>query len=206
MMNTRIACAATTFWYESDIFYSSADDSVYLPLLVAKLSEAQNVISSFSRLKEKSLQYLQAAARANNLPPNCIKTVEIGAKQLTMHDTNQKKVDLLIAEPFYFGHDGMLPWQNLRFWYISLAIVDLTPLDYILSEDAIIIPSKGILRACAIYVLDLWKSRCCLKGPCLPFSLWQCGEFDVLSETFDVMEFDFTKQICQCEGKSSLYT
>ncbi|WJX77528.1 Protein arginine N-methyltransferase 7 [Trifolium repens] len=108
---------------------------------------------------------------------------------------------------------------------------DHTPLDYILSEDATIIPSKGILRACAIYVLDLWKSRSCLskiegfdhsgvnttlgacghlpeleEGPCLPFSLWQCGEFDVLSETFDVMEFDFTKQICQCEGKSSLYT
>jgi hypothetical protein len=70
-----------------------ADDSVYLPLLVAKLSEAPNVISSFSRLKEKSRQYLQAAVRANNLPPNCIKTVEKGVKQLTMHDTNQKKVE-----------------------------------------------------------------------------------------------------------------
>ncbi|MCH88867.1 protein arginine N-methyltransferase 1.6-like, partial [Trifolium medium] len=69
-----------------------ADDSVYLPLLVAKLSEAPHVISSFSRLKEKGLQYLQAAARANNLPPNCIKTIEKGVKQLTMHDTNQKKV------------------------------------------------------------------------------------------------------------------
>ncbi|XP_045790454.1 protein arginine N-methyltransferase 1.6 [Trifolium pratense] len=200
-----------------------ADDSVYLPLLVAKFSEAPHVISSFSRLKEKGLQYLQAAARANNLPPNCIKTVEKGLKQLTMHDTNQKKVDLLIAEPFYFGHDGMLPWQNLRFWK------DRTTLDHILSEDAIIIPSKGILRACAIYLPDLWKSRSCLStiegfdhsgvnatlgacghlpesedGPCLPFSLWQCGEFDVLSETFDVMEFDFTKQICQCEGKSQV--
>lgn len=52
---------------------------------------------------------------------------------------------------------------------------------------------------------DLWKSRCCLnkiegfdhsvvnptlgacghlpeleEGPCLPFSVWQCGEFDVI--------------------------
>jgi protein arginine N-methyltransferase 7 len=26
----------------------------------------------------------------------------------------------------------------------------------------------------------------------------------VLSETFDVMEFDFTKQICQSEGKSQV--
>lgn len=29
---------------------------------------------------------------------------------------------------------------------------DRTALDYILSEDAMIIPSKGILRACAIYL------------------------------------------------------
>jgi hypothetical protein len=53
---------------------------------------------------------------------------------------------------------------------------------------------------------DLWKSRCCLskiegfdhygvnatlgacahlpeleEGPCLPFFLWQCGEFDVIN-------------------------
>ncbi|XP_050871425.1 protein arginine N-methyltransferase 1.6 [Lathyrus oleraceus] len=200
-----------------------ADDSVYLPLLVARLSEAPHIISSFPGLKERGLRYLQAAARANNLSPNCIKVVEKGVKKLTMHDTNQKKVDLLIAEPFYFGQDGMLPWQNLRFWK------DRTTLNCILSEDAIIVPNKGILRACAIYLPDLWKSRCCLskiegfdhsgvnatlgacghlpeleEGPCLPFFLWQCGEFDVLSETFDVMEFDFTKQIGQCQGKSQV--
>lgn len=200
-----------------------ADDSVFLPLLVAKLSEASHVISSFPRLKENGLQYLRAAPRANNISPNCIEVVEKGVKKLTMQDTNQKKVDLLIAEPFYFGHDSMLPWQNLRFWK------DRTALDYILSEDAIIIPSKGILRACAVHLPDLWKSRCCLnriegfdhsgvnatlgacghlpeseEGPCLPFFLWQSGEFDVLSETFDVMEFDFTKQICECQGKSQV--
>jgi hypothetical protein len=34
-MNTRIACAATTFWYEIDIFYSSIFSSVgnYLNLV-----------------------------------------------------------------------------------------------------------------------------------------------------------------------------
>ncbi|KAJ1390116.1 S-adenosyl-L-methionine-dependent methyltransferase [Sesbania bispinosa] len=200
-----------------------ADDSVFLPLLVAHLSETPHIISLLPGLKERGLQYLQAAAQANRLSPNCIEVLEKRVKQLTMHDTNQKKVDLLIAEPFYFGHDGMLPWQNLRFWK------DRTTLDHILSEDALIIPSKGILRACAIYLPDLWKSRCCLSkiegfdhsvvnttlgacghllelegGPCLPFSVWQCGEFDVLSETFDVMEFDFSKQICQCQGKSQV--
>ncbi|KAH1133011.1 hypothetical protein AAZX31_05G057000 [Glycine max] len=200
-----------------------ADDSVFLPLLVAQLSEASHVMSLLPGLKERGLQYLQAAAHANGLSRNCIEVLEKRVKQLTMHDIHQKKVDLLIAEPFYVGHDGMLPWQNLRFWK------DRTTLNDILSEDALIIPSKGILRACAISLPDLWKSRCCLsnvegfdhsvvnatlgacsnlpeleEGPCLPFFVWQCGEFDVLSETFDVMEFDFSKQICLCQGKSQV--
>ncbi|KHN09815.1 Protein arginine N-methyltransferase 1.6 [Glycine soja] len=142
---------------------------------------------------------------------------------ISYYCSNEKRVDLLLAEPFYVGHDGMLPWQNLRFWK------DRTTLSDILSEDALIIPCKGILRACAVSLPDLWKSRCCLsnvegfdhsvvnatlgacghlpdleEGPCLPFFVWQCGEFDVLSETFDVMEFDFSKQICQCQGKSQV--
>ncbi|XP_052735163.1 protein arginine N-methyltransferase 1.6 isoform X3 [Vigna angularis] len=161
------------------------DDSAFLPLLVAKLSEA-SVMSLLPGLRERGLQYLQAVAHAN-------------------------------------GHDGMLPWQNLRFWR------DRTTLNDILSEDALTIPSKGILRACAMSLPDLWKSRCCLssiegfdhsvvnatlgacghlpeleEGPCLPFFVWQCGEFDVLSETFDVMEFEFSKQICECHGKSQV--
>ncbi|KAK7265923.1 hypothetical protein RJT34_33548 [Clitoria ternatea] len=200
-----------------------ADDSVFLPLLVAQLLEAPHVLLLLPGLKERGLRCLQAAAHANGLSPNCIEVLEKRVKQLSMHDTYHKKVDLLIAEPFYVGHDGMLPWQNLRFWK------DRTDLDYILSEDALIIPSKGIFRACAISLPDLWRSRCCLskiegfdhsvvnatlgacghlpeseEGPCLPFSVWQCGEFDVLSETFDVMEFDFSKQICQCQGKSQV--
>jgi hypothetical protein len=31
---------------------------------------------SFPGLKERGIRYLQAAARANNLPPDCIKAVE----------------------------------------------------------------------------------------------------------------------------------
>ncbi|XP_047179245.1 protein arginine N-methyltransferase 1.6 isoform X2 [Vigna umbellata] len=198
------------------------DDSVFLPLLVAKLSEA-SVMSLLPGLRERGLQYLQAVAHANGLSHSCIEVLEKNVQQLNMHDIHQKKVDLLIAEPFYVGHDGMLPWQNLRFWR------DRTTLNDILSEDALTIPSKGILRACAMSLPDLWKSRCCLSsiegfdhsvvnatlgacghlpeledGPCLPFFVWQCGEFDVLSETFDVMEFEFSKQICECQGKSQV--
>ncbi|QCD78732.1 protein arginine N-methyltransferase 1.6 isoform X1 [Vigna unguiculata] len=198
------------------------DDSVFLPLLVAKLSEA-SVMSLLPGLRERGLQYLQAVAHANGLSHSCIEVLEKNVQHLNMHDIHQKKVDLLIAEPFYVGHDSMLPWQNLRFWR------DRTTLNDILSEDALIIPSKGILRACAMSLPDLWKSRCSLsiiegfdhsvvnatlgacghlpeleECPCLPFFIWQCGEFDVLSETYDVMEFDFSKQICECQGKSQV--
>lgn len=65
----------------------------------------------------------------------------------------------------------MLPWHNLRFWYVlhihlgcRLTINGLiwnlmysyafrserTKLNSILSEDVVIMPCKGILRACAM--------------------------------------------------------
>lgn len=27
---------------------------------------------------------------------------------------------MLMGEPFYYGNEGMLPWQNLRFWFVSI--------------------------------------------------------------------------------------
>jgi protein arginine N-methyltransferase 7 len=24
-----------------------------------------------------------------------------------------------MGEPFYYGGEGMLPWQNLRFWFVA---------------------------------------------------------------------------------------
>ncbi|KAF7828413.1 protein arginine N-methyltransferase 1.6 isoform X1 [Senna tora] len=197
-----------------------ADDSVFLPLLAAHLSETSHVISLFPGLGRKGFEYLQVVSPANGLSRDRIEVLEKRAKHLTLHDTHQKKADLLIVEPFYCGLDGMLPWQNLRFWK------DRTTLDSVLSEDALVIPSKGILKACAMSLPDLWRSRRCLskiegfehsvvnttlgacghlpeteESPCLPFFVWQCGEFEELSETFAVMEFDCSKQIDICQGK-----
>ncbi|CAJ1965218.1 unnamed protein product [Sphenostylis stenocarpa] len=70
----------------------SVDDSVFLPLLVAKLSEA-NVMSLLPGLRERGLQYLQAIAHANGLSHKCIEVLEKRVKQLNMHDTHQKKVE-----------------------------------------------------------------------------------------------------------------
>jgi len=67
------------------------DDSVFLPLLVAKLSEA-SVMSLLPGLRERGLQYLQAVARANGLSRSCIEVLEKSVQQLSMHDIHQKKV------------------------------------------------------------------------------------------------------------------
>ncbi|KAJ7944747.1 Protein arginine N-methyltransferase [Quillaja saponaria] len=144
-----------------------ADDSVFLPLLVAHLSEKSHVISLFPGLRQKGIK-----------------------------DTHQKQVDLLIGEPFYYGNEGMLPWQNLRFWK------DRTMLDSLLSRDALLIPCKGILKACAMSLpgpVDIYLHR--KRFPCLPFFVWQCGEFKELSEIFTVMEFDFSELIRLRHGK-----
>ncbi|KAF5478490.1 hypothetical protein F2P56_005045 [Juglans regia] len=175
-----------------------ADDSVFLTLLIAHLSRTSHVISMFPGLRNKGAQYLQAVANANGFSIDHVTVLEKRKTYLTLDDTHQRKVDLLIGEPFYYGLDGMLPWQNLRFWK------ERTVLDRVLSEDVLIMPCKGILKACAMSLPDLWNSRRCLskiegfdhslvnttlgacgelpapdEGPCLPFYVWQCGESKV---------------------------
>ncbi|XP_062145655.1 protein arginine N-methyltransferase 1.6 [Alnus glutinosa] len=200
-----------------------ADDSLFLTLLVAHLSRTSHVIALFPGLRDKGAQYLQAVADANGFSMDRVEVLEKRKTYLTMHDTHQKKVDLLIGEPFYYGNDGMLPWQNLRFWK------ERTVLGPVLSEDVLIMPCKGILKACAMSLPDLWSSRRCLskiegfdhsvvnttlgacgelpapeEGPCLPFYIWQCGEIKELTEIFTVMEFDFSKPIRPCYGKAQV--
>lgn len=200
-----------------------ADDSVFLTLLVAHLSKTSHVISLFPGLRDKGAEYLQAVADANGFSMDRVEVLEKRKTCLTMHDTHQKKVDLLIGEPFYYGNEGMLPWQNLRFWK------ERTLLDSVLSKDVLVMPCKGLLKACAMSLPDLWKSRRCLRniegfdhsvvnttlgacgdlpapeeGPCFPFYIWQCGEIKELSEIFTVMEFDFSNPIKPCYGKAQV--
>ncbi|XP_050375704.1 protein arginine N-methyltransferase 1.6 [Argentina anserina] len=200
-----------------------ADDSVFLALLIAHLSKTSHVMSFFPGLQDKGVQYLQAVARANNFSVDRVEYIKKKKTELTVHDTHQKKVELLIGEPFYYGTDNMLPWQNLRFWN------ERTMLQSVLSEDALIMPCKAILKACALSIPDLWNSRCSLskiegfdhsvvnstlgacgelpgeqEGPCLPYFIWQCGDVKKLSEAITVMEFDFSKPIMPSHGKTQV--
>ncbi|KAG4206418.1 hypothetical protein ERO13_A03G008400v2 [Gossypium hirsutum] len=199
------------------------DDSIFLTLLAANLSKTSHVLSLFPGLREKGAQYLENVVKANSFSMDRVEVREKRKPCLTLHDTHGKKVDMLIGEPYYYANEGMLPWQNLRFWK------DRTLLDPILSEDALIMPCKGILKACAMSLPDLWSSRCCLgdvegfdhsivnttlgacgelpapkEGPFLPFSIWQCGEIKELSEIFTILEFDFSKPISSCHGTAQV--
>ncbi|XP_060972231.1 protein arginine N-methyltransferase 1.6 isoform X3 [Cannabis sativa] len=197
-----------------------ADDSVFLTILVAQLSNTSNIISLFPGLRAKGAQYLQAVADANGFSMDRVQVLEKKQSLSSMLDTNHKKVDLLIGEPFYTGTEGMLPWHNLRFWK------ERTMLNSVLSEDALIMPCKGVLKACAMSLPDLWSSRRCLdkiegfdhsvanttlgacgelpspqEGPCLPCFVWQSGKYKKLSSVFTIMEFDFSKPISPCSGQ-----
>ncbi|KAF5729852.1 protein arginine N-methyltransferase 1.6-like [Tripterygium wilfordii] len=196
-----------------------ADDSIFLALLVAQLSKSSHVIACFPGLRDMGAQYLRIISDANGVSEDGIEVRDKGKRYLTLDDTHQKKVDLFIGEPYYHGNDGMLPWQNLRFWK------ERSILDSVLSDDALIMPYKGILKARAMSLPDLWNSRRCLgevegfdhsvvnttlgacggllsphETPCLPYFIWQCGEIKKLSDTFAVMEFDCSKPISRCCG------
>ncbi|XP_010264284.1 PREDICTED: protein arginine N-methyltransferase 7 isoform X2 [Nelumbo nucifera] len=199
-----------------------ADDSVFLTILLANLSPSSNIISVFPGLQEKGAQYLQAVADANGFSINRVNVLGKRPTCLTTDDTDQKKVDLLIGEPFYYGNEGKLPWENLRFWK------ERTMLDKVLSKDVLIMPCKGILKGCAMSLPDLWRSRRALEiiegfdhsvvnttlgacgdlpvsqGPSLPYFIWQCGEIKELSEAFTIMEFDFSKPISLSFGKTKV--
>ncbi|KAI4303248.1 hypothetical protein MLD38_038901 [Melastoma candidum] len=195
-----------------------ADDSIFLALLVAHFSEATTILAVFPGLRKRGINYLRAVAGTNVLSINRMEVLKKRTAQLTLLDTHHKLIDLFVAEPFYCGHEGMLPWQNLRFWK------ERTAIDSLLSEKALILPAKGLLKICAMSLPDLWNSRHSLGsiegfdhsavnstlgacdeanayGPCLPFFVWQSGEHKELSEAVVVMEFDFSKCISPCNGK-----
>ncbi|XP_011081252.1 protein arginine N-methyltransferase 1.6 [Sesamum indicum] len=200
-----------------------ADDSIFLAIAVAHLCKSSHVIPLFPGLGNKGSEYLQRVAAANNYTMDRIEILKKKDLQSTLQDSNQRKISLFVAEPFYYGNDSVLPWQNLRFWK------DRTLLDSVLSKDVLIMPCRGLLRVCAMYLPDLWRSRCCLKevegfdhsavnmtlggcgglpnteeGPFLPFFIWQCGDTKVLSETTTILEFDFSKLMSPCSGKTQV--
>ncbi|KAI3470120.1 hypothetical protein Pfo_026783 [Paulownia fortunei] len=92
-----------------------ADDSIFLTIAVAHLSKSSHVIPLFPGLGKKGSQYLQIVAAANSYTMDCIEILKKKDLQSTLQDAHQRKINLFVAEPFYYGNDSVLPWQNLRF-------------------------------------------------------------------------------------------
>ncbi|EMS53458.1 hypothetical protein TRIUR3_03298 [Triticum urartu] len=200
-----------------------ADDSIFLALLVSSLSPSSKVIAMFPGLRDTGATYLQAVAKANNFSMDQIQVIGKRAASISTDDLEHKKINLLVGEPFYCGSEGMLPWQNLRFWNAR------TLFHSMLSEDALIMPCKGVLKLCAMSLPDLWRSRRSLKdvegfdhlvvnetlgacgdlpgeqqGPCLPYYVWQCGYTKKLSKVYSLMDFNFSEPIHSCFGKTKI--
>ncbi|KAG2239058.1 hypothetical protein Bca52824_089918 [Brassica carinata] len=195
------------------------DDSLLLPFVALHISNGSRIISLSPGLQDNAARYLEAIADSNGFSKDRLEYFREGKAKLM--EAYPSKIDLLIGEPYYYGLESGLPWQNLRFWK------DRTLLDSVLSKDAVVMPYKGVLRGCAMYLPDLWKSRCCLgsvegfdhalvnttiggcgdlpsgkDSPCLSFFIWQCGETRKLSKEFTVMEFNFSKPISgPCSGE-----
>ncbi|XP_010322902.1 protein arginine N-methyltransferase 1.6 isoform X5 [Solanum lycopersicum] len=198
------------------------DDSIFLAVALAHLAKGSHVLSLFPGLQEKGALYLQAVATANGYSKDHVEVQKM-SELLTSQSSQEKQIDLLVGEPFYYGNNSVLPWQNLRFWK------DRSLLDSILSEGAVIMPCKGLLKACAMSLPDLWQSHQCLQhvegfdhsvvnstlgacgglppgqeNPTLPFSVWQCGESKKMSDIVTIMEFNFLKTISPCSGKAKV--
>ncbi|EPS70481.1 hypothetical protein M569_04274, partial [Genlisea aurea] len=186
-----------------------ADDSIFLAICISHFSKNPSLIPLFPGLGKKGVHYLQTV-------DNTLR-IDFPKRQkdllLSLQGSDHKKIDLLVAEPFYDANSDALPWKNLRFWKVR------TMVDEFLSDDVKVMPCRGLLRACAMYLPDLWRSRRCVNeiegfdhsavnntfGACgdsplgnvaTPFlacSVWQCGETKVLSGTVTVLEFDFSK-------------
>ncbi|KAH9610704.1 hypothetical protein KSS87_001495 [Heliosperma pusillum] len=200
-----------------------ADDSVFLATALTHLCKTPHAMLLFPGLRQKGFHYLQALAKINQFSLHDFKLLDHRQDCTLMQDTAEKKVDLFVGEPFYYGCETQLPWTNLRFWK------ERTRIEGMLSSDAQVVPCKGILRVCVMSLPDLWRSRCSLtdiegfdhsvvnavlgacgnlpspqEGPMLPCSIWQCGETMELSEHFTLMEFDFSKPMSSCSGETKV--
>ncbi|KAJ8557959.1 hypothetical protein K7X08_004725 [Anisodus acutangulus] len=197
------------------------DDSIFLAVALAHLTKGSHVVSLFPGIQEKGAHYLQAVTASNGYSKDHIEVQKMC--ELLTSQNSTRKIELIVGEPFYYGNNSVLPWQNLRFWK------ERSLLDSILSEGAVIMPCKGLLKACAMSLPDLWRSHRCLQdiegfdhsvvnftlgacgglppgqeNPTLPFSIWQCGESKKMSDIVTIMEFNFLGPISPCSGKAKV--
>eukprot|EP00850_Spirogloea_muscicola_P007910 SM000041S15469 [mRNA] locus=s41:273754:279365:- [translate_table: standard] len=86
----------------------------------------------------------------------CTTSLEQG-QHLRLDDLQHGQIDVVLAEPYYLGLEGSLPWRDLlRFWRMVVSV------RHCLSKDGQIVPHKAKLRGLLASLPDLWASRTCL--------------------------------------------
>lgn len=90
------------------------DDSLFLAVALAHLAKGSHVLSLFPGFQEKGAQYLQAVASSNSYSKDHVEVQKMS--ELLTSQSSRRKIDLIVGEPFYYGNNSVLPWQNLRFW------------------------------------------------------------------------------------------
>ncbi|KAH0619498.1 hypothetical protein JD844_000160 [Phrynosoma platyrhinos] len=136
----------------------SVSDGSLLPVLAHHLG-AEEVFTLETSSVSHSL--MQKIFKANHLE-NKIKIIEKNPELLTASDLGDKKVSLLIGEPFF--STSLLPWHNLYFWYARTALA------HHLTSDVKVLPQSASLHLMVVEFKDLWR----IRSPC-----GICEGFDV---------------------------
>lgn len=94
------------------------DDSLLMTMASASVNASVQVISLFPG-RAVGQEYVDEVTSTMRRNVGGIKVMNKKATSLTEEDLGGRKIDVLMAEPYYTSCSRMLPWRNLRFWYSS---------------------------------------------------------------------------------------
>ncbi|XP_010126413.1 PREDICTED: protein arginine N-methyltransferase 7 isoform X2 [Chlamydotis macqueenii] len=139
-------------------------DGSLLPVLAHYLGAKQVFTLENSAV---SCSVMEKFLKANDLEDK-IKIIEARPELLTSSHLEDKKISVLIGEPFFTT--SLLPWHNLYFWYARTAVTSH------LTSSVTVLPQSASLHMMIVEFEDLWR----IRSPC-----GICEGFDV--QTMDDM-------------------
>ncbi|XP_033117180.1 protein arginine N-methyltransferase 7-like [Anneissia japonica] len=189
---------------KQDSICSVISDGSHLPLIAARLGAKKAL--TFTQNSFMRRQPLLEIAKHNKLSQ--VKVIEKSPATIQGLDIGDKKIDVVMGEPFFSS--SLQPWHDLHFWYAKES------LSHLLASDCTVLPRAGTLKAMALQFDHLWK----FHAPVIEKEGFNLAEFDVivqrsskladermdphhlweypsraLSEPFSLMEFDFNSSI-----------
>lgn len=92
------------------------DDSLLVTMASASVKASVQVIAMFPG-RAVGQEYVDEVTSTMGRNVGGVKVMNKKATSLTKEDLGGRKIDVLMAEPYYTSCSRMLPWRNLRFWY-----------------------------------------------------------------------------------------